>query len=287
VQQEQQQSYNIILSPTLYWVQKLSLPMKYVREVKKLLPSLFEDILPEGNYSYFAYKHDEQFIAFAYDDRAILSLLETKGIHAPSVAKVYFAQSLFDNISYALHIDTQSALIKKEGIWTQLPLTWVKEPQTISLENLELKHPVTLSSFTHIIDPKIFTRMSAIVLTFALLFFGEAFFMQQQTEHLLEQKSTLFEEYHLKATSMQNNALMKKYLSLHEKQTKLRQITAQLLSLKLPAQSSLTYIALKGKTLVATFNTKNSKEIFTLLRSLNLEYTTKEQTNKLTIEVVL
>ncbi|MDQ7066925.1 MAG: hypothetical protein Q9M40_02365 [Sulfurimonas sp.] len=69
---------SIILSPSLYWVQKLSLRVKYVREVKKLLPSIFEDMLPAGQYSYSAYKRGDDFFIFAYEDKAILKLLQDK-----------------------------------------------------------------------------------------------------------------------------------------------------------------------------------------------------------------
>jgi hypothetical protein len=68
---------NIILSPSLYWVKKMSLPVTNVREVKKLLPSIFEDSLPVGHYSYTAYKHGEDFMLFAYEDKKNTRLTRT------------------------------------------------------------------------------------------------------------------------------------------------------------------------------------------------------------------
>ena len=63
---KKREKVNVILSPSLYWVKKLSLPVKYVREVKKLLPSIFEDTLPKGNYNYTAYKSGEDFFGFEH-----------------------------------------------------------------------------------------------------------------------------------------------------------------------------------------------------------------------------
>ncbi|MEA2091565.1 MAG: hypothetical protein U9O83_04260 [Campylobacterota bacterium] len=93
---------NIILSPSLYWVKKLSLPVKYLRDAKKLLPSLFEDTLPKGNYSYTAYKSGDEFLIFAYEDKYILETLSKEGISLSNVANVYFAQSEMQNIEGAL-----------------------------------------------------------------------------------------------------------------------------------------------------------------------------------------
>ena len=47
---------NVILSPSMYWVKRVTLPVKYLYEVKSLIPSLFEENLPEGKYSYSAYR---------------------------------------------------------------------------------------------------------------------------------------------------------------------------------------------------------------------------------------
>ncbi len=48
---------DIILSPSLYWIKKISLPLNSLREVRTLLPSIFEDMLPDGIYSYSVYKN--------------------------------------------------------------------------------------------------------------------------------------------------------------------------------------------------------------------------------------
>lgn len=282
-----QERYNVILSPSLYWVKKLTLPMRYAREVKKLLPSIFEDLLPEGNYSYYVYKHEDAYIAFAYDDREIFSLLENKGLSSNSVAKIFFAQNVLEGITHPIAISQEEALFEKEGIWLSLPRNWVENPQEIDIETLELKHPLTLSTFAHIIDPKIFVRMSAIVLLFTVLFVGESFFIKHQTEAIIEEKNKLFESYDLKATSMQNNAMLKKYTSMHEKQTKIRSVTAQILSLKLPPQSFLKHLELKGENLVAEFATNDAKKLLDSIKKLDFKHTADTKTDSLRIEVVL
>ncbi len=69
------ESVNVILSPSMYWVKRVTLPVKYLREVKSLIPSLFEENLPDGKYSYSAYKDGDSFLIFAYNDKEVLDLL--------------------------------------------------------------------------------------------------------------------------------------------------------------------------------------------------------------------
>ena len=108
------ESVNVILSPSLYWVKKVSLPVKYLRDVKPLLPSLFEDILPDAVYSYFVYKSEEEYFIFAYEDKKIFNLLNSKGIPASHVNNVYFAQSEFGGVDGAIKIDEKNSLYFKE-----------------------------------------------------------------------------------------------------------------------------------------------------------------------------
>ena len=45
---------DLILSPSLYWFRAESLPVKTVFQARKLAPSVFDAIIPEGTYSYHA-----------------------------------------------------------------------------------------------------------------------------------------------------------------------------------------------------------------------------------------
>ena len=75
---------NVILSPSMYWVKRVKLPVKYLREAKSLIPSLFDENLPEGKYSYSAYKDGDSFLIFAYNDKEVLDRIAEKGIPSAS-----------------------------------------------------------------------------------------------------------------------------------------------------------------------------------------------------------
>jgi len=149
------QKINIILSPSHYWVKKISLPVKYAREAKKLLPSLFEDILPDGNYSYSVYKNDDDFLIFAYEDKAILDLIAKKNIPSSKIANIYFAQSELDNIKGAMKVNDTQSIYVKDGIVVLLPCCWIEESGNLDLTKIILsKHKINLQQFSHIVDTR-------------------------------------------------------------------------------------------------------------------------------------
>lgn len=279
---------NVILSPALYWVKKLSLPLKYTRDVKKLLPSIFEDILLDGNYSYDAYKEGEHFIAFAYDDKEILSLMEQKGLSASNIANIYFAQSEFGTIEGGLDFGTSKALVQKEGVLLLLEKSWLETTKPLDLSIIEhSKHTVNLSLFHHIVDKSVFYRLSGALLFFALLFVFEAFMVGGDAKEIAQKKSGLFEQYGLKPTMMQNSAMLKKYESIHQKQMALRSAMATLGTLKLKKGESLVRVEYKQEKLSVEFETQDVPLLEKQLKQSALNYTAKQAKERLFVEVNL
>ena len=241
---------HIILSPSLYWVKKVQLPVKYVREVKKLLISLFEDTLPEGNYSYSAYKGGEEgeFFIFAYEDKTILDLLAKQNIPLSSISSIHFAQSELDNLQGALKINETQSIYVKDGIVTLLPCCWIEESGELNLTFLKLsKHKITLAQFGHIVDNSVLMKVGSILSLFILLSWVELFIVKQDIQKIETKSSELFTKYKLKPTMFQNKALLKKYKKIHTQQTKLRADFAKELRKK-----GIKKVAYKNKILKVT-----------------------------------
>ncbi len=216
---------HIILSPSLYWVKKVILPLKHAREAKKLLESLFEDVLPEGNYSYSVYKASEEgeFFIFAYEDKSILDLLTKQGISSSNIGSVHFAQSELYNLQGAMKINETQSIYVKDGIVTLVPCCWIQESGMLSIEDTQLsKHKIILTQFGHIVDSSSLIKISAILGLFILLIWVELFILKQDIQKIQAQSSELFIKYKLKPTIFQNKALLKKYTKIHTNQTKLR-----------------------------------------------------------------
>jgi len=260
---------NIVLSPTLYWVKKLSLPVKYARDAKKLLPSIFEDTIPEGNYSYYIYKSGEYFIAFAYEDKKIFDILAQKGIKNSQIANIYFAQTELNHMENIFKIDKEQIIGVKDDIVLLLPSALFTQSKKLDMSNIKhSKHRVNLTQFGHIIDKKSLYKITAILIAFIVLITIELVMTYQKTDTIIINKEELFSKYKLKSTMFQNKSMLKKYKTIHIKQMRIRENISAILSLHLIKESKLTQLILKNKVLIATFSGVKQGEEIRITRAL-------------------
>jgi len=282
---------NVILSPSLYWVKKVTVPVKSLRELKPLLESLFEDILPEGNYSYMAYKQDDYYFIFAYEDKKILDLLSQKGLSASHINHTYFAQSEFSEMDGAFKIDEQQSLAVKDGIVISLPSAWANNEKKIDVENLKLsKHNVTLKQFGHIVDEKSLYTIIGLFVVFIFIVATEYFINEHEISKIENVQSTLFSKRNLEPTMMQNKAILKGYKKTYNIQMKLRKLVATLLKLHLGKNQKIQFLGFKENKLNVTFiGIKKGEEqhMERVLKSKGLHYTSKSQDTNLYLEFSL
>jgi len=282
---------NIILSPSLYWVKKISLPVKYAREAKMLLPSIFEDILPEGNYNYSAYKEDDKFVIFAYSDKLIIDTLSQKGISLSNVAKIYFAQSEIKDFEGAIKVNEAQSIYIKDEILILVPCCWIEEKSNLDLANIKhSKNTISLQQFGHIVDTKSLYKIGAILMVMILLVSSEYFIMLQKISKLEDSKDAVYEKYNLKSTTFQNKALLKKYKTIHTTQTKIREYLSHIFAIKLKDGVKISLINVKNKKILITFrDLKEGQEsyITKFLRSKKVPFKTNFSKDNMRMEVTL
>jgi len=282
---------NIILSPSLYWVQKISLPIKYARDAKKLLPSLFEEILPEGSYSYDTYKSGDEFFIFAYEDKLILDTLALSGISMSNVKNVYFAQSEMHDINGAVKINETQSVYVRDDIVVLVPCCWIEESGDLNLAHLTLsKHKVRLQQYGHIVDNSSLYKMGAILLVLSMLVFGEYIITTQKIAEISKLKDDVFEKYSLKPTMLQNRSMLKKYAGIHAKQTKIREYTSYLLSLRLQSRVKLSKLMLKNEILIAEFSNASRSTLSQIQKSLKskkVKFKIENRDSKVYLEMIL
>lgn len=288
---------NIILSPSLYWVKKISLPVKYTRDAMKLLPSIFEDILPDGIYSYSAYKigdskgSNSDFFVFAYEDKRILNVMNEKNISILDVVDVYFAQSELQDIKGAVKINERQTIYVKDGLVVLVPCCWVEEKGDLDLTLLSLsKHKIVLQQFGHIVDSKSLYKIGAVMLVMILLVVSEYFITNQKFAHVIDLKGQLFLQHNLQATTLQNESILKKYKTTHQDQENFRAYLYYILSLDLQPEGKLTQFNLKNRTLYANFSGIKKEKFTSITNSLNdmkIKYKTDYKNDTLYLEITL
>jgi len=280
---------NVILSPSLYWVKKVSLPLKNAREVKPLLPSLFEDILPEGIYSYYVYKEEESFFIFAYEDKFLIEILQKKNITLAQVNKIYFAQSEFSSLKEAVSINETQSICSKEGMLILLPTVWMKETSDLNLAQRELsKHAIRLKQYGHIVKDTSIYKAIGFVAILLLLFTTQLFITSSRANTLELQKSELFSKNGLKPTMLQNRSLLHSLEKTHEKQMALREDIARFLQVRLQSPQELSLLRLKRNVLLVEFThvkrgTERSIAKYLQSKGLNFKATFKNETLSLKV----
>ncbi|NPA60270.1 MAG: hypothetical protein GXO30_07395 [Epsilonproteobacteria bacterium] len=283
---------SVILSPSLYWIKKVELPVKSVREAMPLLPSLFEDQLDNTDlYSFFAYKEADYFYIFAYNDNDIIKLLEEKSISLSQVQNIYFAQSEFSQIEKPLKISKKSALVVKDGIVTKVPLNWVDEAQELHLEQHQLsKRAIRLKQYGKAPYDKYLYILAAFLMVFALLLATNYYILQKNLEKIESKESRLFTKYSLKPTMFQNRALLEKYKKIDKEQKALREAMATILKATLQQKERLLSLQYKNKKLTAQFihlGSRSKEMIIQKLKQQGFSVSVKNKQDNLYIEITL
>ena len=282
---------NVILSPSLYWVKKISLPVKKIRDVKPLLASLFEDMLPQGTYSYSAYKNGDDFYIFAYQDKLILDTLEEKGLSVSQVKNIHFAQSELSFLDEAMKINDKQSIYCKDDIVILVPCCWIEEKGNLTVDTLTLSNnKITLKKFNHLIDEKSIYTLSGILFLFVIFLSIEIFSNTAKIDEIQKQREKLFLKNNLKATMIQNYSMLKSYNKTHTIQTNFRKYIGIILSLRLKKGQSLSLVNLKDKKMFLEFSGINKGEEVSIVNKLKMKkllFKPSFKNNTLFVEITL
>jgi len=244
---------DIILSPSFYWARYEHLPVKYEYQAKSLLPSLFDGIIPEGEYTFEAIKKgDGEFLVFAYDSKEIIVTLENLGLKLSQVRDVYFAQECFCGMEKPLALDDKSAMIEQGGLLTLIPLELVSEyePLKEKLKNLTLpRHKIKISRFDKIIDEQGLNKILYLLLGFIVLYLAQLLIYKQEYNTLDQKQREVIAKYKLPPTSLQQDSIIKTLGSIEDSQLKLRNALIALFDVRLSSQEYFSKISIKGDKL--------------------------------------
>lgn len=250
VQTQKGDVIDVILSPSFYWVKHVSIPVKKLSEVKKFLPSLFEDTVPKGKYSYYAYEDKGTYIIFAYDDKKILDALAEKGIHSQQINNVYFAQSEFEDLKEAISIDEDSVLDVDNRIVVKLPKSFVNTFSPLELSDHSFSgHTIVLARYAYIATTKSLIQfalfMGALISIFALDWLVSEAKISEFNDAPLE----LYSQHNLPTTKVQNEVIYETLQKQYGQQILLRQKTGELLKIKLQKNEYIRLYDLQDKRL--------------------------------------
>jgi len=260
---------NIILTPSYYWMKRAFLEVKLSSSALKYAPSIFEGMLPEGDYAYYVVKSNDEFIFFAYNPDEIISSLKQKGILASQIAGIYFAQNEMGDITSPIQCNKNDVIVLHKDTVLQVKKYLVDESTLKrSLEDIKQlsKHKIVLhkSSITHSV--KELTPIIVSLAALIILYTVQLFFTYGQ-QNIIEAKPSVFKEYKLPSTFVQNTSIEKKLRKSFKAQKSFRKLIFSILKLPLSQRQRISSLSYEKEAFTIAFEADN----YARLRDVELQ----------------
>ncbi|MDF1879701.1 hypothetical protein JHD50_00025 [Sulfurimonas sp. MAG313] len=233
---------NVLLTPSYYWIKRSFLEVKLSSSALKYAPSIFEGMLPEGDYAYYVVKEKNEFVFFAYKPDEIISSLKEKGINGSDIAGIYLAENEMKGITSPILCNPDEVLVLENNTILQVKKYLVNEESIKrDLDDVKQlsKHKITLhkSSVTHSV--KELKPLIAVLSVLILLYATQMFFTYSQKQEL-DNKPSVFQEYKLPNTFVQNSSIEKKLRKSFKAQKSFRKLVFAILKLPLSQRQRIT-----------------------------------------------
>ncbi len=261
---------DIVLSPQFYWTKKVNLNTNFSFEVKKMAPSIFDGILPKGDFDYRVFKtNPKEFIILAYDIEHILQELKLLGIDISLVDKIYTIQSELLDKNISLKSDETHGIVSVDGIVVHLPLRFLEETPKNSIE--EILQDRLSSSYIYSknlkemgIDKKESNLILSLLILLALVLFVHILKIEKNRNLIAKQKEKMIKRYNLPKTSFEIKSMQAEFTKIDKEQNRLREALSYIGNFTLLNKeffNSLEYEKSHLK-LSVRLNSKNRQRVF-------------------------
>ena len=260
---------NIILTPSYYWMKRAFLEVKLSSSALKYAPSIFEGMLPEGDYAYYVVKSKDEFIFFAYNPDEIISSLKQKGIIASQIAGIYFAQNEMGDITAPIQCNKNDVIVLHNETILQVKKYLVDETTLKrSLEDIKQlsKHKITLHKISVTHSVKELTPIIAALAALIILYTVQLFLTYEQ-QNVIEAQPSVFREYKLPNTFVQNESIEKKLRKSFKAQKSFRKLIFSILKLPLSQRQKISSLSYEKEAFIIAFDMEN----YARLRDIELQ----------------
>jgi len=256
---------DLILSPAYYWVRREEVGALSPFAARKIAPSIFHGLIPEGEYHYRVMKTDvkEEALFFAYDEAEIARRLKAQGFDLSLIRNVYLAQNELSMMTTPLLLDDESALIMRENIIVAVPRILCREAEALNPEGLKLsKFRLNLRSVNAFgIKSGQLYGMSAVVLIALLGSSVEYWRLSGALEAYEMRQVAAIEEAKLPNTSFQRKAIKKGLIKRVNAHEKLKKTLVKVMRVPKNKKETLERLRIDGKRVRMEYKLSSDKEI--------------------------
>jgi hypothetical protein len=285
-------SIDIMITPQLYTVKKVLLPIKYLYQAKKIAKSLFDGVLdPSKTYEYFVYKEKESWVYIAYNIESIKKLLLSKEIPLIHINKLFFAQQSFSFFSSYIKLGTEALTIHND-IVVVLPINFVEnEIPSIEFEQHFIpKIGITLKGLSKSLFSKSHAMiLSATFILFAIIFLMEGIFYNKRLVMVNSELKKLFIQSPMLESEYSRNNIMLKYKTINTLEIKKREKLKSLSKLIFKGVS-LIELSLNNKSIKVTFLCKTesiAKDLVRLVQRKDFRHIKTIEKTMVYVEAIL
>ncbi|WP_067329740.1 hypothetical protein [Sulfurovum riftiae] len=283
-------SVNVMLTPQFYTMKREELPIKYLYQARKIAPSLFDGLLDEQeSYEYFIFKEEEHWVFIAYNPEEIREFLNTKGISAEHLSKVFFVQQAQQAFVQPVVLGDKEVLMTIDGVVVLIPKAALspEHPTAFFDESFTPRSGVNLpGNSTALISRKEAIVLAIIFSIFAAIFFIEGWQYSRGLKVQEKEMQELLEAYPALQSKMQRESISLKYKTIDDKERKKRE-TIKTLAAMIFKGVTLTTYHMDEKHFKVTFacsSAKTAQKVEALAKKSNFKVTRSKGSNIVVIE---
>jgi len=213
--QEINEPVNVILSPEFYWIKKIDIPIKSLKDAKKIAKTLFK--LDEKKYIFDAFKLENKFFAVAFEKNLNLN------IPKKYINSIRIAQTEFYNFD-CIKIDEKHSIQKIEDLLFCFPFSNNKECTDINevLKKIKLSN-IKFNLINKLnIDKSIIITFSLIFILVNLAFLIKTYAIKKEITLLENKKEEILNKNNLPKTSFELNSILQNLKEEYKKQVKIK-----------------------------------------------------------------
>ena len=264
---------DVVLGPSLYWFREKTLPAKTVSAAKKLAPSVFDAIIPPGEYTYVVIRqNDGTYWLFAFDEAAVAETLKAAGLRVGNIRNIYFAQTECLPLERPLRVGTQKVLTEADGVVTLLPAGYAGETAELSdffASRARSPHRITVNLYrSDMLDRKSVKSLTAVAVVFALIYGVNYVTATQRLGTVEARQEAIADTYRLPQTSFERDGLVSALEKKQRRQLLLREKAKALFALAQANGGYLQSLTLSTQKVSLSFVLGDEKDIDALKKRL-------------------
>jgi hypothetical protein len=217
--------YDLMLSPQFYVSKRENLAVKYPFQAKKLAPSILEEVVGEGAFSYEVFREGDDWVFVAYDLEALSDFLASKGGSIDRVRRIYFAEQAKEKFDPPVDLNDREALALINDTVTVVPKSLMTQTEHFAVFDEGFRPEKSFDiKRTHrsVLDTRLSVTLAAVIAALGVVYIVEGYRYQRALDHADDALAALAQAHPSLQGAYARESIHKKYAALDTEQRAIR-----------------------------------------------------------------